>query len=98
MRIVPATISKHPVGADEILADSLSCQAALHLRVSTDGQTVENQRADLLKLADLRGWDIVAMYEDNGISGTRGRDKRPGLDAMLKDANRRKFDVVTFCA
>ncbi len=36
----------------------------------------------------------MEVYRDAGISGSKGRDKRPGLDAMLKDANRRKFDVV----
>jgi DNA invertase Pin-like site-specific DNA recombinase len=35
----------------------------------------------------------VATYADDGISGAKGRDKRPGLDAMLKDATRRRFDV-----
>jgi DNA invertase Pin-like site-specific DNA recombinase len=35
-------------------------------------------------------------YGDNGISGSKGRDKRPGLDAMLRDAKRRKFDLVSF--
>jgi DNA invertase Pin-like site-specific DNA recombinase len=57
-------------------------RVALYLRVSTDGQTVENQRIDLEKLADLRQWEIVATYEDNGTSSSKGRDKRPGLDAM----------------
>ena len=71
-------------------------RVAIYLRVSTDGQTVENQRIDLKKLAELRQWEIVATYEDNGISGSKGRDKRPGLDAMLRDAKRRKFDLVTF--
>ena len=37
---------------------------------------------------------MVATYRDAGISGAKGRDKRPGLDAMLKDAGRRKFDIV----
>jgi DNA invertase Pin-like site-specific DNA recombinase len=71
-------------------------RAALYLRVSTDGQTVDNQRRDLLKLAALRSWEIVATYEDNGISGIKGRDKRPGLNALLQDAKRRRFDLVTF--
>jgi hypothetical protein len=44
--------------------------------------------------AEHRGWQVVAVYEDAGISGAKGRDKRPGLDQMLKDATRRKFDVV----
>jgi DNA invertase Pin-like site-specific DNA recombinase len=71
-------------------------RAALYLRVSTGEQTVENQRADLLKLADLRGWPVVATYEDAGISGAKGRDQRPGLDRLLKDAKRRHFDVAVF--
>jgi len=43
---------------------------------------------------DRRGWEIVEQYHDAGISGAKGRDKRPGVDQMLKDAQRRKFDVV----
>lgn len=69
-------------------------RAALYLRVSTDGQTVENQRIALEEVATQRGWSIVHVYDDAGISGAKGRDKRPGLDAMLKDAGRAKFDVV----
>lgn len=68
--------------------------AALYLRVSTDEQTTENQRRELTEAASRAGWEIVATYRDEGISGAKGRDKRPGLDAMLKDATRRKFDVV----
>jgi DNA invertase Pin-like site-specific DNA recombinase len=41
-----------------------------------------------------RGWQIVEQYSDAGISGSKGRDGRPGLDQMLKDASRRKFDVI----
>src|ERR1700691_3418342 len=69
-------------------------RAALYLRVSTDGQTTENQRMALEAVAAQRGWSVVAVYEDAGISGAKGRDKRPGLDGMLKDASRAKFDVV----
>ena len=41
-----------------------------------------------------RGWEIVKVFEDAGISGAKGRDKRPGLDAMLKAVNAREFDMV----
>ena len=68
--------------------------AALYLRVSTDEQTTENQQRELTEAASRAGWEITAVYRDEGISGAKGRDKRPGLDAMLKDATRRKFDVV----
>lgn len=74
-----------------------SLRAALYLRVSTtDRQTTENQRLVLAKVAEHRGWEIVQTYEDTGISGAKGRDKRPAFDQMLKDAVRRKFDV-TMC-
>jgi DNA invertase Pin-like site-specific DNA recombinase len=69
-------------------------RAAIYLRVSTTGQTVENQQRELEQIAERRGWTVVAVYEDAGISGAKGRDQRPGFDRMLKDASRRKFDVV----
>ena len=69
-------------------------RAALYVRVSTDHQTVENQIQELTAIAERRGWQIVATYQDAGISGSKGRDKRPGLDQMLNDAKRRKFDIL----
>ena len=69
-------------------------RAALYLRVSTDRQTTDNQRIALAAIARRRGWEVVAVYEDNGISGAKGRHRRPALDRMLKDAQRRRFDVV----
>jgi DNA invertase Pin-like site-specific DNA recombinase len=69
-------------------------RVALYLRVSTTGQTVENQKIELEKVAKAKSWRITASYIDHGISGTKGRDKRPQFDAMLKDATRRKFDMI----
>jgi DNA invertase Pin-like site-specific DNA recombinase len=69
-------------------------RAALYVRVSTDHQSVENQVRELKQIAERRGWTVIEVYRDAGISGSKGRDQRPGLDAMLNDANRRKFDVV----
>ena len=69
-------------------------RAALYVRVSTDKQTVENQIEALTKVANARGWQIVATFDDAGISGAKGRKDRPGLDQMLKEAKRGKFDVV----
>ena len=69
-------------------------RAAVYVRVSTDRQTVENQLRELRAIAERRGWEIVATYNDAGISGAKKRDQRPGLDSLLKDAQRRKFDVV----
>ncbi len=71
-------------------------RVALYTRVSTsDGkQTTANQLCDLHLMAERMGWAVVAHYTDEGISGARGRDKRPGLDAMLKAITRREFDMV----
>src|SRR5262252_8992399 len=69
-------------------------RVALYLRVSTAlEQTTENQRLALEAVAAKRGWQIVAVYEDK-ITGWKGRDKRPGFNAMLKDATRSKYDMV----
>src|SRR5215470_18211615 len=69
-------------------------RAALYLRVSTDRQTVENQGIQLRQVAERRGWEVVEVYNDAGISGAKERKDRPGLDRMLNDASRRHFDVV----
>src|SRR5262245_11029789 len=69
-------------------------RAALYVRVSTDHQSVENQIRELRQVAERRGWQVVETYSDAGISGAKGREKRPGLDRMLSDANRGRFDIV----
>ena len=69
-------------------------RTALYLRVSTGDQTTANQRRELLEVADRSGWIITEIYEDAGISGAKGRDKRPAFDKLLKDGARRKFDIV----
>src|SRR5262245_15625612 len=69
-------------------------RAALYVRVSTDHQSVENQILELKAVAERRGGGVVEVYRDAGVSGAKGRDQRPGLDTLLKDATRRKFDIV----
>jgi DNA invertase Pin-like site-specific DNA recombinase len=69
-------------------------RASLYLRVSTTGQTVENQRRELEAAAERHGWTVAHVFKDAGISGAKGRDKRPGLDALLKGVARRDFDLV----
>jgi DNA invertase Pin-like site-specific DNA recombinase len=73
-------------------------KAALYLRVSTGEQTTENQRLELQRVAAIRGWQIVAEYEDAGISGSKGRDERPGFDQLCKAAMQNKFDVIAVWA
>ena len=69
-------------------------RAAIYVRVSTDKQTVENQLRELRQIAERRGWEVVDEYHDAGISGAKSRKDRPGLDRMLEDSQRRRFDVV----
>jgi DNA invertase Pin-like site-specific DNA recombinase len=69
-------------------------RVALYLRVSTDQQTTENQEIELRRVAEQRGWTVTAVYNDNGISGAKGREKRPGFDQLCRDMMQCKFDVV----
>src|SRR5262249_50414698 len=69
-------------------------RAAVYLRVSRGDQTTENQRLVLDRVAGHRGSTIVQTYEDQGVSGTNGRDQRPAFDAMLRDAARWRFDIL----
>ena len=66
-------------------------RAALYMRVSTVDQRPETQLHDLRQLAAQRGFQILAEYTDR-ISGAKAR--RPGLDQMMKEARRGRFDVI----
>ena len=52
----------------------------------------------LAEVAGHRGWAVVATYDDQGFSGAGARERRPGFDAMLKDAGRRRFDILMAAA
>src|SRR5260221_5571250 len=69
-------------------------RAVVYLRVSTIEQTTANQERELREVAGRMGCEIVKVYKDHGISGTRGRDKRPAFDRLCRDAARREFDMV----
>lgn len=68
-------------------------RAGLYLRVSTDSQTVENQRAPLMELAKQRGWSVKA-YEETG-SAVKAR---PVFDSLMTDARAGRLDVVAVAA
>ena len=70
--------------------------AAIYVRVSTPDQHVESQLYDLRELASQRGFEVVHEYEDRGVCGKKAR--RPGLDALMADARRKKFSVVLVAA
>jgi len=72
----------------------MSRRVAIYTRVSTDGQTVDNQTMELRSVAERHGWVVVEVFSDNGISGTKGRQGRPAYDALCKGAIRRDFDVI----
>src|ERR1700726_1758182 len=69
-------------------------RVAIYLRVSTSKQDTDNQPRELTAVADRSGWEIWKVYEDAGISGAKGRDQRPALDAMMKAVNAKEFDMV----
>lgn len=69
-------------------------RAGIYLRVSQDSQTTENQFRILQEVAERSGWTVVEVFEDQGISGAKGRDKRPGYDALLKAVHRREISMV----
>src|ERR1700729_3447635 len=69
-------------------------RVAIYLRVSTSKQETSNQRRELEAVAARSGWQIVKVFQDAGISGAKGRDKRPGVDALLKAVYAKEFDMV----
>src|SRR5215813_11992463 len=64
-------------------------RAVFYLRVSTQDQTTANQERELREIAGRMGCDVVKVYKDHGISGTKGRDKRPAIDKHLARGGRK---------
>ena len=69
-------------------------RAAIYGRVSTKDQTTDNQMRELREIAERAGWEVVDEFVDHGVSGAKGRDKRPQFDALCKAVVRREVDVV----
>ena len=69
-------------------------RVAIYARVSTDSQTVENQLQELRRIADRMDWEVVAEITDEGVSGAKGRDQRPGFDRLLRGVARHEFDLI----
>jgi DNA invertase Pin-like site-specific DNA recombinase len=67
-------------------------RVGIYLRVSQADQTTDNQRIDLERVANQRGWDVVEIYLDHGVSGKS--DRRPALNRMRRDAMQGRLDVV----
>lgn len=69
-------------------------RVAIYVRVSTGNQTVVNQLHELHQVGERLGWQVTAVFSDEGISGARGRQQRPGFDNLLKAITRREVDLV----
>jgi DNA invertase Pin-like site-specific DNA recombinase len=70
-------------------------KAAIYCRISTGDQHLETQLLDLREMARQRGLQVVHEYSDV-ISGAKS--KRPGLDSLMSDARRHRFDVLVVAA
>src|SRR5580704_7799342 len=93
--------NRRPKAAETLASRKSNCRIQILLIMNTDKCSVATlfkevpmKRAALEEVAARAGWQIVAVYEDAGISGAKGRDQRPEFDRLLKDATRRRFDVV----
>jgi DNA invertase Pin-like site-specific DNA recombinase len=73
---------------------NMTKRAAIYCRVSTEAQCPQNQETELREVATRAGWQVFAVYTDHGVSGSKGRKDRPALNRMLRDAARRKFDLI----
>ena len=69
-------------------------RVAIYTRVSTDTQTVENQLRELNGVAERMNWVIVEVLADEGISGAKGRDKRPAFDKLMKMVTKKEIDLI----
>ena len=69
-------------------------KVAIYTRVSTLDQTIDNQLIELRDHCSKMEWEVVKEYSDEGLSGTLSREKRPALNALIKDAYRKRFDSV----
>jgi DNA invertase Pin-like site-specific DNA recombinase len=67
---------------------------AIYARCSTDEQTTENQIRELRAVASRHGWDVAAVFDDNGVSGGAPREDRPAMTALLRAVARREVDMV----
>jgi DNA invertase Pin-like site-specific DNA recombinase len=69
-------------------------RVAIYTRVSTGGQTTANQLRELRAAAERLGHQVIAEFTDEGISGAKGREGRPGLNKLLDGVTRGDFDKV----
>lgn len=69
-------------------------RVALYTRVSTDGQTVDNQLMELEATAKRHGWEVVAVFKDAGVSGSKALYQRPEGKKLQRAIARKEIDLV----
>jgi DNA invertase Pin-like site-specific DNA recombinase len=69
-------------------------RVGIYLRVSTADQTTQNQRIELQRVAEQRGWNVIEVYEDHAVSGAKARDQRPAFQRMATDAAKGRINMV----
>jgi DNA invertase Pin-like site-specific DNA recombinase len=69
-------------------------RAGIYLRTGTTDQNAETQLRELETVAARSEWEIVEVYRDAGVSGGKGRDKRPAFNRLIKDATTRKINMI----
>jgi len=77
------------------MKDQQGQNVALYVRVSTDEQQTDQQRHQLERWVEARGWNVVATFEDVESGGTA---VRPALQRMMEKAHRREFEIVAIWA
>jgi site-specific DNA recombinase len=93
--------AKKPLQQQPTIADT--SRAAIYIRVSTEEQASEGyglavQRGRCAAMATVKGWSVVAVFADEGISGTKDASERPGLAALLTAAEAGELDAVIVLA
>ena len=76
----------------------MTSRVAAYMRISQDrtgdGWAIDTQRRKIGDLAKLRGWRVVAEYEDSSVSASKPRGAGTDWARMLKDADAGRFDIV----
>jgi hypothetical protein len=94
----PRRMTKHIAPRSRVFQTNLSILGTAHAELDNyaprSEQTPRNQRRELHAVAERHEWHVVATYEDAGVSGAKGRDKRPGFDRLMMAVTRREIDMV----
>lgn len=74
--------------------ESQPMRAVLYSRVSTNKQTTDNQTLELRDVCRRNNWRVIREITDNGISGAKGRNERPGFDELHRIVSRKEADMI----